>query len=246
MPVTYQIVFSVLLGFVSYCVNADGFEFKSGKQQANLIELFTSQGCSSCPPAEQYLNSLKNHELLWKSYIPLAFHVDYWDYLGWKDSFAKPDHRVRQEAYAKLNKQRTIYTPGFYVNGAPWRRGIFERDPPLTQTETGILSVRLHNDQLTAEYRPLTPVNEVLTLNVAIVGMDLQTDIKAGENSGRHSNHEFVVLHQQILQSSDGFWQLQLAQIHFAETKNLALIAWINTKGSPRPLQAVGGYIKTD
>jgi len=62
--------------------------FETGPQKTHLIELFTSQGCSSCPPAEAWLSKLKNEPGLWKNFVPLAFHVDYWDRLGWRDPFA--------------------------------------------------------------------------------------------------------------------------------------------------------------
>lgn len=241
MPVTHRILLCLCLVLIAKPAAAIGF--KSSSQQATVIELYTSQGCSSCPPAEEFLNSLKANNLLWKSYFPLAFHVDYWDYLGWKDRFAKPQHRVRQEAYANINHQRTIYTPGFYVNGAPWRRGMFERTPPLSKNETGMLSVDLQEARLKAEFRPVKPTGSELVLNVAIVGMDLKTDIQAGENSGRHSNHEFVVLHQQSLTSRDGYWQLTLTNTHFEETRRLALVVWVSREDDPRPLQAAGGYI---
>src|SRR4029077_9083235 len=62
--------------------------FESGDTQSSLIELFTSEGCSSCPPAEKWLSALKSSSDLWKKAVPVAFHVDYWDHLGWRDRFA--------------------------------------------------------------------------------------------------------------------------------------------------------------
>ena len=242
MPETHRRILLCLC--LTFLVNpATAIGFKSSPQQSTLIELYTSQGCSSCPPAEEFLNSFKSNKLLWKSYFPLAFHVDYWDYLGWKDRFAKRQHRVRQEAYANLNHQRSIYTPGFYVNGSPWRRGVLERTPPMSKNETGILSVDLQGVRLNAEFSPVTPISKELVLNAVIVGMGLKTDIQAGENSGRHSNHEFVVLHQQSLASRDGHWQLTLAKTHFEETRQLALVVWISSEDNPLPIQATGGYI---
>src|SRR6476660_686425 len=71
--------------------------FESGDTQSMLIELFTSEGCSSCPPAEKWLSALKSNQDLWKKIVPVAFHVDYWDRLGWRDRFAKPDFTSRQQ-----------------------------------------------------------------------------------------------------------------------------------------------------
>ena len=78
-----------------------------------VLELFTSQGCSSCPPADALLTELAARE----DVIALALHVDYWDYLGWKDSFGKPAHTARQRAYAKAARSRSIYTPEMVVQG---------------------------------------------------------------------------------------------------------------------------------
>lgn len=78
-----------------------------------VVELFTSQGCSSCPPADSILGELAERE----DVIALAWHVDYWDYLGWKDEFARPEYADRQRAYARAKGQRTIYTPQMVVGG---------------------------------------------------------------------------------------------------------------------------------
>jgi hypothetical protein len=78
-----------------------------------VVELFTSQGCSSCPPADKMLHALSERD----DVIALALHVDYWDYIGWKDQFALPKFTKRQREYAALNNRRSIYTPQMIVNG---------------------------------------------------------------------------------------------------------------------------------
>lgn len=78
-----------------------------------VVELFTSQGCSSCPPADSILGELAERD----DVIALAWHVDYWDYLGWKDEFASPEYSERQRAYARAKGERTIYTPQMVVGG---------------------------------------------------------------------------------------------------------------------------------
>lgn len=82
-----------------------------------LVELFTSQGCSSCPPAEDWLNGEGMTLFQQGKIIPLAFHVDYWDYLGWKDPFSSGANTQRQKRYAALWKSRSIYTPQMVVQG---------------------------------------------------------------------------------------------------------------------------------
>ncbi|WP_242652171.1 DUF1223 domain-containing protein [Limimaricola pyoseonensis] len=78
-----------------------------------VVELFTSQGCSSCPPADELLRELTRHE----DVIPLGLHVDYWDYIGWEDSFAQPVFTKRQKTYAAAAGERMVYTPQFVVGG---------------------------------------------------------------------------------------------------------------------------------
>jgi hypothetical protein len=79
-----------------------------------LVELFTSQGCSSCPPADALLHKLARRD----DVVALALHVDYWDYIGWKDTFAKAAHSARQRAYAREAGRRMVYTPQMIINGA--------------------------------------------------------------------------------------------------------------------------------
>ena len=91
-----------------------------------MIELYTSEGCSSCPPAEAWLSTWKSSPDLWKSVFPVAFHITYWDDLGWTDSFAQPAFTQRQRDYAARLGQDSVYTPEFVVNGREWR-GWFSR-----------------------------------------------------------------------------------------------------------------------
>lgn len=85
----------------------------SADQRPVVVELYTSQGCSSCPPADSIFGQLEGRD----DVIAIAMHVDYWDYIGWKDEFGHPDHAVRQRAYAQNAGRRSIYTPEMVVNG---------------------------------------------------------------------------------------------------------------------------------
>ena len=85
----------------------------AGQQAHVVVELFTSQGCSSCPPADAFHRELSTKN----NVLALAFHVDYWDYIGWKDSFAHPIFSKRQKTYARLASQTAVYTPQFMING---------------------------------------------------------------------------------------------------------------------------------
>lgn len=89
------------------------FSLQAHGQASAVVELFTSQGCSSCPPADAFLDELAEREKV----IALSYHVDYWDYLGWKDTFGSPEHSERQRAYADRRGDRRVYTPQMIVNG---------------------------------------------------------------------------------------------------------------------------------
>src|SRR6266511_2020648 len=169
--------------------------FESGDTQNSLIELFTSEGCSSCPPAEKWLSALKSSSDLWKKAVPVAFHVDYWDHLGWRDRFAKPEFTSRQQRYAAAWGGDSAYTPGFVVNGKEWRGWFGGNGIPTTSIKVGVLRVSLGDGgKLTATFVSETTQPRTLTLNIALLGNDLESDVKRGENSGRKLRHDFVVL----------------------------------------------------
>lgn len=218
-------------------------QFVSGASQTAMIELYTSQGCSSCPPAEEFLNTFVDNPRLWSSFVPIAFHVDYWDYLGWKDRFALPSNAQRQRRYASLKNVRTVYTPGFVVNGREWRPGWLSKRLDAGSREVGTLTVTLEGDRIDARFTAAEPPSGLLELHVGVLGMGLGSDIRAGENRGRASHHEFVLLSHQRFGATDGAWQGPLQPWDSKGAARVALVAWVSTPGDPAPLQATGGYL---
>ena len=101
---------------------AQDIVLKSSGARSSLVELYSSEGCSSCPPAEEWTNQLKAVPGLWKDTFPVVFHVDYWDGLGWPDRFARAEFTQRQRDYAARLNQDSVYTPEFVVNGLEWRQ----------------------------------------------------------------------------------------------------------------------------
>lgn len=83
-------------------INVVPIIFKSSQRQTALLELYTSEACGSCPPAELWLSRLKNVNGLWSEFVPVAFHVDYWSNLGWRDKFSKREFTLRQQNYAQI------------------------------------------------------------------------------------------------------------------------------------------------
>src|SRR6266568_5478088 len=120
-------------------VQAARITFQSEERQTSLIELYTSEGCSSCPPAEAWLSRLKESPGLWRDFVPLAFHVDYWDYLGWGDPWANKSFSDRQRAYAKQWRSDSVYTPGFVLNGKEWRDWSLSKSIPTSTAKPGTL-----------------------------------------------------------------------------------------------------------
>lgn len=232
---TLLATFTLLLSF-----SATAQTFTSGKQKVQLVELFTSQGCSSCPPAQRWLNKLNDSAELWNTVVPIAFHVDYWDYLGWKDPYSTSKFSNRQRNYKRLKHARSVYTPGFFVNGQEWT-GFFKRaNLPLQKQSAPELKVSFDGDKLSASFE--SEQQEPLILNVAVLGMELITPVTAGENRNRKLTESFVVLDHITLFTVDNQWQSKLS---FPDNiPKLALAAWVNKQGEPNPLQATGGVIK--
>ncbi|WP_339512081.1 DUF1223 domain-containing protein [Pseudomonas sp. RL_15y_Pfl2_60] len=216
----------------------------SSEQPTSVLELYTSQGCSSCPPAEKWLSSLTQSPDLWKQVIPLAFHVDYWDYLGWQDPFANQSYSARQRAYARSGGTRSVYTPGFVVAGHEWR-GWFQNQPlrlPEQQKAVGRLQLSLDDNQVEVAFKPEQTPPKGLTLYVARLGFGIDTQITNGENAGKTIKHDFVVLSlQQVSAVSDNHWRTKLHKDPRGERQ--AVVAWLGASGNPAPYQAVGGWI---
>jgi len=221
---------------------AAGLHFASGVRQTVMIELYTSEGCSSCPPAEAYLNDYRNNSDLWKRYIPLAFHVDYWDDLGWKDRFSRREYSERQRRYAAVQRMHTIFTPAFFANGRLWRPDS-GGEPEAPSRTVGNLAVTLNGNDVTATFAPHGSNPGPLALHLAVLGMDLSTRIRAGENAGRRLDHEFVVLAQNRIVGEQYRWHGTLPRIGSGAAPRYAFVAWLSRDGDPTPLQAVGGYL---
>ena len=171
-----------------------------------VVELFTSQGCSSCPPADALLAELAGTE----GVIALALHVDYWDYLGWTDSFAAPRYTERQRAYAKAAKSRTIFTPQMVVQGAERLKGhdatrIREKIAAHRMREVPVgLTLEPDGDGLAvrieAREEGLGPADVHLVRFVP----EETVAIEAGENAGQTVTYSNIVSDWQTIGQWDG------------------------------------------
>lgn len=229
-----------------FVLQAQALELDSGDRQVSLIELFSSQGCSSCPPAERWMSELKDHKGLWREFVPVVFHVDYWDYLGWNDPYASIKNSQRQRRYQLHGRCRAVYTPGFMLAGEEWA-GWFSKPklPPMPDKRVGRLKVVIDDDGVHARFLRGAD-NRGLILNMAVLGFDLVTHIEAGENQGKRLPQDFVVLAIQTIQSDDGMWNTQLPLINHNQLKDQhrrGVAFWVSHGSDPAPIQATGGWL---
>lgn len=225
--------------------------FRSESGRTQLLELYTSEGCSSCPLAEAWLSTLRADKRLWREVVPVAFHVDYWDKFGWKDRFASRGYTDRQRAYAALWNAGTIYTPGFVLNGrewSDWRGGAASFAPAKGDAASGgILTATLHDSRkVVVTYRPASPADtgSGRQIFVSLLACGIKSSVRAGENSGRELTHDFVALScdKQPL-SGNG----QETIFHLPEPPKdagrLALAVWVSLPDGLGAAQAAGGWL---
>jgi hypothetical protein len=225
---------------VSTTTAAGNLVLNSGTQQVTLLELYTSQGCSSCPVAERWLNEFIDDDDLWGAVVPVAFHVDYWDYIGWKDTYASPEYGERQRDYARAGKARTVYTPGLFANGREWRGWTLRLRPRASDREPGNLAVVMTDRQLVATF-PDTAAP--LKLHVALLGFGLETRVERGENRKRRLEQEFVVLAHATHVSVNGRWEVPFPHDINSAASRYGIAVWVSEAGNPVPLQATGGWL---
>lgn len=237
---TYPLFFIVLLSSATAAV-AGSLTFSSGERQVSLLELFTSQGCSSCPPAEKWLNGFTESARLWKEVVPVAFHVNYWDRLGWKDDLAQPAYSRRQHQYQKNGNISTVYTPGFVLNGFEWRGFFKDKRLPDSRPRAGVLRIHLQDGQIEAEFDEAAGTEHVL--NLAVLAFGIHVSIEAGENAGRVLAQDFVVIAHDQNKSGSGRWQSALPKFKSITADRYALAAWVSRARQQAPLQAAGAWL---
>ncbi len=242
----------VLLSFIlpAYC-DPLHITMTSGENRVSLLELFTSEGCSSCPPAEAWVSALKADPRLWRQFIPIAFHVTYWDYLGWSDPYANKAYSERQRRYAAVWRNASVYTPGLVMNGREWRGWSKYKLLEFPAIErVGELKLNVDKEQITIHFTPLESITHAPQINMVLLGCGLETDVKAGENRNRTLHHDFVVLlweQYPLARQSDGAYFLSRAMPSRNDIKaqRNALAAWVDTAENPEPIQAVGGWLNS-
>jgi len=202
-----------LLLLLSMSVTGSGFaaqEVKSGALKSSVVELYTSEGCSSCPPADDFLSRLGKTEES-AQIVPMAFHVDYWDYIGWKDPYADAKYTRRQRKVAKRNDQASIYTPEFVVDGVE-ARGSRQIGDRVLETQRSPAEADLTLNISDIKDGKLTAVvttdrlgyqgDEQPMLYIALLESSLSSRIQAGENHGKTLDHDYVVRYLSVPQTT--------------------------------------------
>jgi hypothetical protein len=232
-----------------HSVALSGAAFNPSWHLTALLELYSSEGCSSCPPAETWLSGLQHSPRLWKDFTPVTFHVDYWDSLGWKDAWSSAEYSERQRAYAQLWHCENIYTPEFVLNGKEWRNWFTGKNGPKSGGDrVGILTVTsADTNRWEVGIVPETSSGAHYEIHAALMAGGIVSDVKAGENKGRRLNHDFAVVNLLQIGMTDhnglakGKFILDIAR--FRSSKTLALAVWVTLAGQIEPLQTTGGWL---
>jgi hypothetical protein len=187
--------------------------------------------------------------LLWKGLVPVAFHVDYFDHLGWRDKWGSKTFSERQRAYARAWRTDSVYTPGFVLNGkewADWSRA--SSLPSPSDVMVGVLKVASYEGQYwRIEFTPARPAQTRYEAQAAFLLNGLDSKVAAGENRGRQLAHDFVAA--ELTKGSlsptgiTAVGTLSLPRPKTPAKARLALVVWVTAFGSSEPLQATGGWI---
>jgi len=204
----------------------------TGRQTPVIVELFTSEGCSSCPPADEVLARLERTQPVeGAEIIALGEHVDYWNYIGWSDPFSSPAFSERQGAYAEAFGRDSSYTPQMVVDGraefvgSNWNKAVtaitqaarapkanVEITPARKNTGAVSLQVRVGN-------LPAVTAGDTVDLLLAITEENLSSNVSRGENARRRLNHKTVVRQLNLINSAEA---KQGASFSAASTVTLA------------------------
>lgn len=215
-------------------------------EQTQMVELFTSDSCSSCPPANLWLSNFKNHPLLWKKFIPVAFHVDYWNHLSWKDPFSDPLMTQRQKNLVQLWKNPVSYTPAVMINGEELRDWYRQKEVPSTNHQVSFTMTLSHSnkEKFYLDLKNVSKSNDRPTkIRMALLGFGIVSKVTAGENAGVTMKHDFVVLDWAVqkVENKTSF-EFSFKKPLF-KTTELAVVAWVENDSNERPLQITGGYL---
>ena len=226
---------------------------KSGPNTAALVELYTSEGCSSCPPADRWLSSLSAQGYVPERVVPLALHVDYWDYIGWKDPYAKREFSQRQRKLTQLQRLALAYTPQIMLQGQDFRAW----GTPAFEKALAKINARPARAEISLELLPAGPGTLMVRASAAVLGTAqpdevglylatyenrLDSRVSAGENRGRTLSHDHVVLEWQgplAFSGSRIALERALALLPGAQRANSGVVAFVQNRRTAEVLQVL-------
>jgi hypothetical protein len=246
----------LFLGLLSMLVDpaqAAQCKAESGPHTAALVELYTSEGCSSCPPADRWLSGLGNDRRVPREVVPIALHVDYWDYIGWKDPYAKREFSLRQRKLSQLQRMALVYTPQVVLQGRDFRGWA----TPGFDAAVAKITARPAAARISLSVQPAAGRGLVVETGAELLDAAQQADaalylaayenrlsstVTAGENRGRTLAHDYVVLEWQgpfsfpeprILE------RRELALLPRATPGNSGVVGFVQNRRTAEVLQAL-------
>lgn len=201
-----------------------------------VIELYTSESCSSCPPADQWLSTLKTAQAKGQV-VAQSFHVNYWDYIGWKDPYAAPVHTTRQRALSKANRQGGIYTPQFVRNGQTVR----DYAKVGNDTTPALAHIALAQTAKDSFEAAIAPKDDKTSWSAyyTVTEHNHTSHVTAGENKGETLAHDFVVRQYVPLGNYTGAQKLKINALAGSDKNPRQINLVVTDSKTAKPLQAL-------
>lgn len=213
-----------------------------------VVELFTSQGCSSCPPADALIGAMSDEP----GVLTLSWHVDYWDYLGWADVFARPEHTARQEAYADAAGERGVYTPQIIIDGQDTLLSLHRAalmamiDEHAARPPAIMVTAAADGEVHVIDLTPRVAVPGGVEIALVRYLPHRSVQVKAGENRGRTIDYRNIVVDSELLARWPAREPLRLTvrpgndpnEAYPADTLHAILVQQALAGGEPGPILA--------
>jgi hypothetical protein len=224
----------ISLSIVSPFAQAQTCSANSTAAAPTVVELYTSEGCSSCPPADRWLSTLKGRS----DVLALAFHVNYWDRLGWPDRFASAEATTRQYELAHRAGSSSVYTPQVVANGRDWRQ--WPQLPKPAGTALPKLGLQRSGDNVALTVEPAAGRSEQWAGYWAVLEDQHVSKVRAGENAGETLRHDHVVrLYKPVAAWSADKGLQQTLSVNRGVPEHPRRVVFVVTDAQQRPLQAV-------
>jgi hypothetical protein len=246
-------VLALFLGSAASADAAMQCRAQSSRTTTALVELYTSEGCDSCPPADRWLSSLGARGYAPDRVVPIALHVDYWDYIGWKDPYAKQAFSARQRKMASLARAAMVYTPQVLLQGRDfrsWAAGAFEQEVAKINALPAKARISLLLERRQPGAFEVEATAELLdssrkadaALYLGVYENKLVSEVKAGENRGKSLAHDYVVLQWAgpfEFQGQRLAARETLALLPKAVPRHSGVVAFVQNRSSGEVLQAL-------